>query len=88
MILPLRFARAGVAGHRAAARRARAEPAGASRRDDGPAARPQPRPPTGCLQTFVHDGSRIAWTDRARSAARAFAAGDGILPGQIIDRSI
>ncbi len=56
------------------------------RQDRAP--QPEARPTAQSLKGLLTDGTRIAWTDRSTSAARAFTAGDGFLPGQIIDRAI
>lgn len=53
-----------------------------------PARAPKPRAFTAELEGLLTDGAGLALPDRARAAARAFGAGDGFLPGQMIDRSI
>jgi hypothetical protein len=49
---------------------------------------PAPRRIDADLEGLLTDGAAVALPNRAHSAARAFGAGNGFLPGQIIDRSI
>lgn len=49
---------------------------------------PRPRPLAQDLDRVLADGASIVADAPARAAARAFAAGTGFLPGQIIDRVI
>ncbi len=53
-----------------------------------PASGPRPRRLATSLDTLLGDGVPVRDPTRARAAARAFAAGDGFLPGQLIDRTI
>ncbi len=53
-----------------------------------PAPAPRPRRVAAGLQGLLTDDAALSLNDRAGAAARAFTAGDGFLPGQIIDRSI
>lgn len=53
-----------------------------------PAPRPAPRRVAGGLQGLACDGVKLRDPSPARAALAAFRAGDGFLPGQIIDRSI
>ncbi|MBP7241678.1 hypothetical protein [Amaricoccus sp.] len=62
-----------------------AEPAGAASR---PAPRPAPRRVAADLEALACDGVRLRDVAAARAALAAFTAGDGYLPGQIIDRAI
>jgi hypothetical protein len=48
----------------------------------------RPRPCAASLQCLLTDGAPLRLPDLARVAARAFSAGDGFLPGQMIDRAI
>ena len=55
---------------------------------------PRPAPPqrprrlASHLDGLLTDGAAVALPARAEAAARAFSAGSGFLPGQIIDRAI
>lgn len=49
---------------------------------------PRPRACAASLEGLLTDGSALRVPNRTAAAARAFSAGDGFLPGQIIDRSI
>lgn len=62
-----------------------AAPAAAAAR---PAPRPAPRRVADGLQGLACDGVQLRDPSPARAAQAAFAAGDGFLPGQIIDRAI
>ncbi len=53
-----------------------------------PAPRPQPRRLAAALDGLLTDGAPVRPLAPARAAAAAFRAGDGFLPGQMIDRSI
>ncbi len=53
-----------------------------------PAPRPRPRRVAGGLDGLLTDGAPVRPPAPARAAAQAFAAGDGFLTGQIIDRAI
>lgn len=53
-----------------------------------PADAPAPRRIDADLEGLLTDGAVVCLPNLARSAARAFNAGNGFLPGQIIDRSI
>jgi hypothetical protein len=59
---------------------------GAPARRAAPA--PRPRRLAAALDALAGDGGPVPACDRSRVAALAFAAGDGFLPGQIIDRTI
>lgn len=59
-------------------------PVGAAR----PAPAPRPRRVASGLQGLLMEGPPPPHPAPARSAARAFSAGDGFLPGQMIDRTI
>lgn len=61
------------------------EPGRASSR---PAPRPAPRPLASGLETLACDGVRLIDAAASRAAFAAFTAGDGFVPGQIIDRAI
>ncbi|MBP7001605.1 hypothetical protein [Amaricoccus sp.] len=61
------------------------EPARAASR---PAPRPAPRRIASGLQAPAGDGVRLHDAGAARAALSAFTAGDGFLPGQLIDRAI
>jgi len=51
------------------------------------APRPDPRPLAGGLDGFLCDGAPVTARPAALEARRGFAAGNGFLPGQIVDRS-
>lgn len=53
-----------------------------------PAPRSQPRRVAGGLEGLLTDGAAVRQLASSRAAAQAFAAGDGFLVGQMIDRSI
>jgi hypothetical protein len=53
-----------------------------------PAPRPRPRRLVAALEGLVCDGVPLADPAATRAALRAFTAGDGFLPGQIVDRVI
>jgi hypothetical protein len=53
----------------------------------GAAARPDPRPVAGSLDQLLYDGEPAATRPLALEARRGFAAGNGFLAGQIVDRS-
>lgn len=53
-----------------------------------PAPRPLPRRVAAGLESLLTDGAPVRPLAPALYAAQAFSAGDGFLPGQIIDRSI
>ena len=63
----------------------RADDAGGQRRDRAPDA--PPRPIASGLEELRWDGTPVPAAARIVAAARAFAAGNGYLPGQIVDRS-
>jgi hypothetical protein len=58
--------------------------AGAARAATGP----EPRRPVRDLDGFFAPGGELPNPAAALAARRAFTAGDGILPGQVLDRSI
>jgi len=89
MLAPTRSALLGFAcGTRRAVRVTLAVEPAAAAAAPRPAPRPRPRRVAAGLEGLLTDGARVAQPNPALSAARAFAAGDGFLPGQIIDRSI
>ncbi len=53
-----------------------------------PAPAPRPRRVASGLQDLLTEGAAPPHPRPAWAAARAFSAGDGFLPGQIIDRTI
>lgn len=53
-----------------------------------PAPRPRPRPLAGGLTALLAPDGPVRDPGAARAAAAAFSAGDGFLPGQLIDRTI
>lgn len=53
-----------------------------------PAPRPDPRRVAGGLQALACDGVPAPGGSPARAAFVAFTAGDGFVPGQLIDRAI
>jgi hypothetical protein len=52
-----------------------------------PAPRPDPRPLAASLDALLCDGAPVSARPAALEARRGFGAGNGFLPGQIVDRS-
>jgi hypothetical protein len=53
-----------------------------------PAPRPDPRPIATALDALLSDGAPVSMRPAALEARRGFGAGNGFLPGQIVDRAV